>query len=73
MAYNVLKGYVIVTLLILSILCFTIVRLSSKSEVKYTVLSVTSHISCIVARCLINLVCLRNAALSGYDDVALFE
>ena len=36
------------------------------------VLSVTSHINCIVACCLINVVYLTECALSGHDDVATF-
>ena len=39
----------------------------------YAFLSATSHINCIVARCLINIVYLRHVPLSGHDDVALFE
>ena len=40
--------------------------------VKYVSLSVTPHINCIVARCLINGVYLRHVHLSGHDDVAFF-
>ena len=36
-------------------------------------LSVTSHIHCIVVRCLINVVYLRHVPLSGHEDVAFFE
>ena len=39
---------------------------------KYQNLSVSSHINCIVARCLINVVYLTHVPLSGHDDVALF-
>ena len=35
------------------------------------VLSVTTHINCIVVRCLINV--RAYVPLSGHDDVALFE
>ena len=37
------------------------------------ILSVTSHINCIVAHCLINFVYLMAMPLSGHDDVAFFE
>ena len=37
------------------------------------ILSVTSHITCIAARCLINMVYLMAVPLSGNDDIALFE
>ena len=41
---------------------------------KYNVyLSVTSHINCIAARCLINDVYLTHVPLSGHDDVAHFD
>ena len=43
--------------------------LSITFHTDYFILSVTSHISCIVARCLINVVYLK----VGHDDVALFE
>ena len=36
-------------------------------------LSLTSHINCIVARCLKNVVYLMACALSGHDDVALLN
>ena len=36
-------------------------------------LSVTSHINCIVARCLRNVVYLTALPISGHNDVALFE
>ena len=36
-------------------------------------ISVTSHIKCIAARWLINIVYLTPLPLSGHDDVALFE
>ena len=39
----------------------------------YLLLSVTSHINCIVTRCLINVVYLRHVPLSGHDGVAVFE
>ena len=36
-------------------------------------LSVTSHINCIVARCLINVVYLLHVPLSGHDNVHFFN
>ena len=40
----------------------------------YQLLSVNSHINCIVAHCLINVFFIsRHVPLSGHDDVALFE
>ena len=36
-------------------------------------LSFTSHINCIVARCLINVVNLRHVCLSGHDDFAFLN
>ena len=36
-------------------------------------LSVTTHINCIVACCLINVVHSRHVPLSGHDAIALFE
>ena len=36
-------------------------------------LSVTSHINCIAARCLINVVYLTTLPLSGHDDVAFLN
>ena len=42
-------------------------------RMKNRALSVTSHINCIVSRCLIMLSISHHVPLSGHDDVAFFE
>ena len=56
-----------------SYLLFSMIQMPIYVLEAMSLLSVTSHIKCVVAHCLINVVYLRHVPLSSHDNVALFE